>query len=255
MPPPSESRNPFKLTPVKRLPLQDQVLQYVRLAAYLGLLGYFLFLPMREKAIRIQAREPVEANRPTWVRALELFQIIPPYSDLDRRPAGPVQTGPPPPLPRPTAQADAPRVRYGPAQPPSPAPGASEQRLGQVLTAAAHEAELPDIVVLDVDCGPTGDAFCIAWGVGSRSNSDIHALMRSPTFTAHRGSVSQWAVSAVHWPSGREDTPAFFALGIHTRENVELHRTDFNQRSARLRALHVEGPTRAATAGNTAETP
>lgn len=127
--------------------------------------------------------------------------------------------------------------------------------MGQVLTAAAREAELADLLVLDVDCGPTGEAFCIAWGVGSRSDSDIRALMRSPRFTAHRGSVSTWAVSAVHWPSGREDAPAFFALGIHPREHVGMHRTDFNDRSARLRARHVDGPTGAARAGDTAAAP
>lgn len=231
---PPEVRNPFKLRPFSSRPLSFRVLDVLRLVVALGGLSYFLFLPMRDKAIRIQAQEPVAENRPDWVRFLELVQLIPPYSDLDRRPREPLQTGPPPPL-----SADS--VVRRPLSAWSPTPNAGSHPLGKALTEAAREAALPELVVLDVDCGPTGEDFCIGWGMGSGSDNDLRKLMSRPSFVAYRGPVAEWAVSAVHWPSGRDGEPAFFALGIHSRELAGMHRTDFNHRSATLRTRFVEG--------------
>lgn len=225
---------PYGNSPLHFLVLGVQVVQLLVLAFVLAGVAYTLSQPMLEKAQRIQAREPVAENRPTWVRMVELLGLIPPYSELDRNPGErDPSEGAPQRARRSDARTTQPASRSVPVR--TPTAMAQEHPLGVALTEAAREAGLSDLVVLDVDCGPTGEAFCIGWGMGSQADADIRALMRSPSFVAHRGKVAEWGVAALHWPSTRKDAPAFFALGIHPRKLSGAHRTDFHSRSAVLR--------------------
>jgi hypothetical protein len=235
------NRQPFKVTPWHTLNSEEQLLHVLLLIGALGALGYAVHKPIAERARRIQAGQPVAENRPGWVRFMELVQLIPPYSDLDRQPREPVR----PQGPEGVELTPGANVAERPVPVGAPTENATRHPLGMVLTQAAGEATLPEVVVLDVDCGRDGSSFCIGWGTGTHSNSALLAMMGTPSFKAHRGPVSEWAVSAVHWPADRRGEPTFFALGIHTREHVEMHRTDFNQRSAELRARFVEALSRA----------
>lgn len=208
-----------------------------RVVAALALL-WMVLIGARIYAGHILTHEPDAERYPGWVRVMHEWGVFGDVSSLAEQKAEEERRRKRLQLLMVRTQAERPR-REPPLR--TPSEGARTHPLGRVLTRAAEEAGLPEVTVLGVDCAEGREGYCIAWGQGTTGNADVHALMQTPSFSEHRGPVSEWAVSAVHWESGWEGEPGFFALGIHERKNDVDLRHAFKARSRVLRVAHEAG--------------